>query len=65
MFLDSFHHVVDTFLCSICLGIIACLATKFDIVLTCHDEESGNHQRLCLGTFGIILRGLETLVRIP
>ena len=54
----------DSAFTAVC-GFLGELLAERHIVLACNDEESGNHQALCLGAFSLVLCCLETLVRIP
>ena len=65
MLLHSLDHSIDGLLHTRCLVGLAQLLAKRYIVLTRHHEQTGNHQRFCLGTFRDVLSSLETLVWIP
>ena len=67
MLLDGFDHLVDALLGT--LGFVECLAAKglakFNILLAAEYEETCYHERFGLRAFGLVLGGLERLVRIP
>ena len=63
--LYSFGHGISRFLHSLGLVFLADFLAECYIVLGGDNEEAGNHQRLSLRTFALVLCGLETLVRIP
>ena len=49
MLLHGLDHRVDSLLHAGCLVGLAQLLAQGNVVLTCYDEQTGNHQRFGLG----------------
>ena len=65
MLLHSLNHSIDSLLHAGSFVVLTDLLAQGDVVLTCDDEQTCNHQALCLGALAHVLSGLETLVGVP
>ena len=59
MLLHSLDHIVHEPLSPVGLSLKASLAAKLHIIAATYDEEAGDHQRLGLRAFCLVLSGLE------
>ena len=65
VFFYGFDHCVNTLLCTISLLLFTHLMAELYILLTAEYEQTGNHKRLSLRSFTVVLCRLETFIGIP